>query len=57
MLEDAVPAAATGSARVAPMRIIWRKVLYFERVVGWTWAEGREKSQYRLKVFGAGREA
>jgi len=47
----------TGKASVAPVRRIWRKVLYLETVVGWTSADGREKSQYRRKVFGAGNDA
>lgn len=39
-----------------PTRPTWNKVLYLLIVVGCTSAEGREKSQYRAKVFGGGRE-
>jgi hypothetical protein len=35
----------TGENVVNPTRTNWRKVLYFESWVGWTEAEGREKSQ------------
>lgn len=45
-----------GAAVVMPTRANWRKVLYLLMVVGWTSAEGREKSQYREKVFGGGNE-
>jgi hypothetical protein len=47
----------TGSTNVDPIRINCRNVLYFERVVGYTSADGMEKSQYRTKVFGVGSEA
>lgn len=50
-------ATKTGMASVTPMRMSCRKVLYFETMVGWTSAEGSEKSQYRAKVLGAGSEA
>lgn len=40
-----------GPTVVVPTRTSCKKVLYFEIVVGWTEAEGIEKSQYRLKVF------
>lgn len=48
--------ATTGAAVVRPMRPTCRKVLYLLMVVGWTSAEGSEKSQYREKVFGGGSE-
>lgn len=35
----------TGENVVRPTSTSCKKVLYFERVVGWTEAEGREKSQ------------
>jgi hypothetical protein len=46
----------TGAAVVSPMRPTCKKVLYLLIVVGCTSADGREKSQYREKVFGGGRE-
>lgn len=45
-----------GRAVVAPMSASCSAVLYLLIVVGWTSAEGREKSQYRENVLGGGRE-
>lgn len=45
-----------GADVVKPTRASWRKVLYLLMVVGWTSAEGNEKSQYRAKVLGGGNE-
>jgi len=55
--DGVVSDVTTGRARVAPMRRICRKVLYLDTVVGWTWADGNEKSQYLPNVFGAGSDA
>jgi len=57
MVVPPLVAVMTGRASVEPMSTSWRKVLYLETVVGWTSADGREKSQYRPKVLGAGKEA
>lgn len=43
-----------GMAVVAPIKASCSAVLYLLIVVGRTSAEGREKSQYRVKVFGGG---
>lgn len=40
-----------GATVVTPTRTSCRKVLYLEIWVGWTEADGIEKSQYRVKVF------
>jgi hypothetical protein len=45
-----------GIAVVAPINANCKAVLYLLIVVGWTSAEGSEKSQYRAKVFGGGRD-
>lgn len=45
VVEEASEGRSSGRARVPPMRMSWRKVFIFEMVVGWTSAEGREKSQ------------
>lgn len=37
--------ARTGKRRVNPIRASWRKVLNLDTVVGWTSADGNEKSQ------------
>lgn len=42
---ERVLASITGKASVEPMRTSCKKVLYLEMVVGWTSADGREKSQ------------
>ena len=47
----------TGNTKVEPIKINCRKVLYLDTVVGCTSAEGMEKSQYRMNVFGVGKEA
>lgn len=47
---------SSGETVVAPIRASCKNVLYLLIVVGRTSAEGREKSQYRIKVLGAGRE-
>ena len=41
---------------VAPISASCKNVLYLLIVVGRTSAEGREKSQYRIKVLGGGRD-
>jgi hypothetical protein len=46
----------TGAMVVRPIRPSCNAVLYLLMVVGWTSAEGREKSQYRAKVLGGGRD-
>lgn len=46
----------SGIAVVAPTRASCRAVLYLLIVVGRTSADGSEKSQYRLNVFGGGSE-
>lgn len=46
----------TGATVVKPTRPSCRAVLYLLIRVGRTSAEGREKSQYRLKVLGGGSE-
>ena len=51
------PVVTTGIARVDPIKINCRNVLYLDTVVGCTSADGNEKSQYRVNVFGAGSEA
>lgn len=45
-----------GAIVVRPISASWRKVLYLLIVVGCTSADGSEKSQYRMKVFGGGKE-
>lgn len=45
-----------GVAVAAPIKASCRAVLYLLMVVGWTSADGSEKSQYRIKVLGGGRE-
>lgn len=45
-----------GIAVVAPISANCNAVLYLLIVVGWTSADGSEKSQYRVKVFGGGSE-
>jgi hypothetical protein len=49
-------AVTSGRAVVAPINANCSAVLYLLIVVGRTSAEGREKSQYRVKVLGGGRE-
>jgi len=51
-----ISAVTKGATIVAPMRLSCRKVLYLLMVVGRTSADGSEKSQYRVKVLGGGRE-
>lgn len=46
----ATSSARRGATVVAPTRTSWRAVLYFEMAVGFTSADGMEKSQYRVKV-------
>lgn len=48
---------ATGTAVAAPSKRSCRNVLNFEIPVGCTSALGREKSQYRVKLFGGGNDA
>lgn len=45
---------STGAIVVTPISAICKNVLYLLMVVGCTSAEGSEKSQYRVKVFGGG---
>lgn len=45
-----------GAAVVNPIRPTCKTVLYLLIVVGCTSADGSEKSQYRVNVFGGGRE-
>jgi hypothetical protein len=52
-----MPLLTSGNAVIAPMSPTCRKVLNFDSPVGCTSADGSEKSQYRAKVFGDGREA
>lgn len=47
---------STGTVIAEPTRRSCSAVLAFEMVVGFTSAEGREKSQYRAIVLGGGRE-
>ena len=47
---------STGKAMALPTSSSCRAVLILDTVVGFTSAEGREKSQYRAMVFGGGRE-
>lgn len=58
MIANGVPATAgtKGASVVTPIRASWRNVLYLLMVVGCTSADGSEKSQYRMNVFGGGRE-
>lgn len=58
MIASGFPATAgtTGAKVVTPMRASCKNVLYLLMVVGWTSAEGSEKSQYLMKVFGGGKE-
>jgi hypothetical protein len=53
---DERSAAMRGAAVVDPTSASWRNVLYLLIVVGWTSADGREKSQYLVNVLGGGRE-
>jgi thioredoxin reductase len=46
----------TGRAIALPTSTSWRAVLILEISVGFTSAEGREKSQYRAIVLGGGSE-
>lgn len=46
----------TGMPMAEPTRNSCKAVLILEISVGFTSAEGREKSQYRAMVFGGGRE-
>lgn len=46
----------TGASVVRPINPSCSAVLYLLIVVGRTSAEGSEKSQYREKVFGGGRD-
>lgn len=46
----------TGRAIALPTRTNCSAVLIFEISVGFTSADGSEKSQYRAIVFGGGRE-
>lgn len=49
-------AVSSGATTVDPMRANCKNVLYLLMVVGRTSADGREKSQYRMKVLGGGRD-
>jgi hypothetical protein len=49
-------AVTNGIAVVAPIKPSCKAVLYLLIVVGRTSADGREKSQYLVKVLGGGRE-
>lgn len=55
-MADEISIDTNGIAVVAPIKPNCRAVLYLLIVVGRTSAEGREKSQYREKVFGGGRD-
>lgn len=48
--------ATRGFTIVAPISPSCKNVLYLLMVVGRTSADGREKSQYRMNVFGGGSE-
>jgi hypothetical protein len=45
-----------GERVVSPISASCKNVLYLLIVVGFTSAEGREKSQYLVKVLGGGKE-